>query len=161
VGKIIYLFLALTLIACGTPEQRQAKAEHDARIQTIVDNVIPVTFVSISCVGHADALVTGYSLRELDRNEWYGGGTCGGTNAAGYPLPDQWRPGMKVSVRWKLNKQPWRERTAYIKRYHEVGALFVHIYNSDEIRVVSSNTYPSGAMHPISGDSKIPPPEEQ
>lgn len=159
--KMISLFAALTLIACATPEQRKANADHAAHIQNLVDEAIPETYVSISCVGHADAPVTAYSIQDLETTDEYGGGNCGGTNAAGYPLPKQWRPGMKVTVRWKLDRQPWRETTTNIMRYDSAEMLFIHIFNNNQVRVVSAFPYPSSTLHPIPFRSKIPPPEEQ
>lgn len=162
--KIIRIIILLALTACAaplTPEQ-QAKAERMAALfKKIDDNYVPVNYVSVSCVGHADTPVTDYSVRDLESAEEYGGGNCGGTNAAGYPLPKQWRPGMKVAVRYKLDRQPWRETSTNVMRYYGPGSLFAHIYNNNRVRVVVSSTYPSGAKHPISFISKIPPQEEQ
>lgn len=158
------LLILLVLTACATSpttEQKQADADQTVRIQKILDNYVPVTYVSIACDDHTDTFVTEYAIQDLVSTRQYGGGSCGGTNAAGYTLPKQWRPGMKVKVSWKLDGQPWRETTTNIMRYDSAEMLFIHIYNNDQVRVVSSNTYPSGTRHPISGDSKIPPPEEQ
>jgi hypothetical protein len=153
----------LLLSACATqltPEQ-QAKAERMAALfKKIHDNYVPVSYISISCVDHSDVAVTGYSVQDLTGSQQYGGGSCGGTNAAGYPLPKQWRPGMKVKVRWKLDRQPWRETTTNIMRYESAEMLFVHIFNNDEVRVVSAFAYANSPYHPIPFRSKIPPPEE-
>lgn len=158
------LLVLLALTACATPltPEQQAKADRMAALsKKIDDNYVPVTYVSISCVGHADTPVTGYSIQDLISTQQYGGGSCGGTNAAGYPLPKQWRPGMKVKVSWKLDGQPWRETTTNIMHYDSAEVLFVHIFNNNQVRVVSSNVYPSGPAHPIPFSSKTPPPEEQ
>jgi len=157
--SIYFLPLVFLLTACTTPEQKQADADQEVRLQKIRDNFVPVTYVSISCSGHTDIPVTGYSIQDLVSTREYGSGGCGGTVAAGYPLPKQWRPGMKVKVSWKLDGQPWRETTTNIMRYDKVGTLFVHVFNNNQVRVVSSNIYPGGAGHPISGDSKIAPVE--
>jgi hypothetical protein len=160
--KSIFLIVML-LSGCATqltPEQ-QAKAERMAALfKKIDDNYVPVSYISISCVDHSDVAVTGYSVQDLASNQQYGGGSCGGTNAAGYPLPKQWRPGMKVKVRWKLDRQPWRETTTNIMRYSSAEMLFVHIFNNDQVRVVSALAYPSSTLHPILFDSKIPPEEK-
>jgi hypothetical protein len=161
--NIFILFLVLLLCACSAPltlEQQAKKARMDAIGKIIDENYVEVSYVSISCVGHADAVVTGYSIREIGRNEWYGGGTCGGTNAAGYPIPKEWRPGMKVKVRWKLDKQPWRETTTNIMPYRKAGMLFMHVFNNDQVRIVSSAEFSSESpLHQIARDAKIPPPE--
>jgi hypothetical protein len=160
----ISLIIILLISACAaklTPEQ-QAKAERMAALfKKIDENYVPVNYVSVSCVGHADTPVTDYSVRDLESKQEYGGGNCGGTNAAGYPLPTQWRPGMKVRVSWKLDRQTWRETTTNIMRYSSAEMLFVHIFNNDQVRVVSALAYPSSTLHPILFKSKIPPPEEQ
>ncbi|NKI68831.1 DUF3304 domain-containing protein [Collimonas pratensis] len=158
------LLVLLALTACATPltPEQQAKADRMAALsKKIDDNYVPVSYVSISCSGHTDVPVTGYSVRDLISTQEYGSGGCGGTVAAGYPLPKQWRPGMKVKVSWKLDAQPWRETTTNIMRYDKVGTLFVHVFNDNQVRVVVSNTYPGGAGHPIPRESKTPPPEEQ
>jgi hypothetical protein len=162
--KSIFLMIMLLLAACATPltPEQQAKAERMAALfKKIADNYVPVIYVSISCDDHTSALVTGFAIQDLQSTEQYGGGSCGGTNAAGYPLPKQWRPGMKVKVRWKLDGKPWRETSTNIMRYSEAGTVFIHIYDNDQVRVVASSTYPGGAKHPISGDSKIPPPAQE
>ncbi|PFH09752.1 uncharacterized protein DUF3304 [Collimonas sp. PA-H2] len=163
--QFVPLLFVLTLTACATPsttDQKQADADQAVRIKKILDNYVPVTYVSISCVGHGDALVTGYSIQDLVSTREYGGGRCGGTNAAGYPLPKQWRPGMKVKVSWKLDGQPWRETTTNIMRYDKAGMVFIHIFNNNQVRVVSSAEYSSESpKHQIPPGTKIPPPEEQ
>ncbi|NKI68180.1 DUF3304 domain-containing protein [Collimonas pratensis] len=158
------LFVLLALTACATPPtpEQQAKADRMAALsKEIDDNYVPVAYVAIACEDHTDTFITGYTIQDLVSTRKYGGGSCGGTNAAGYPLPKQWRPGMKVKVKWKLDGQPWRETTTNIMRYDSAEMLFIHIYNNDQVRVVSSKVYPGGPKHPIDGDSKIPPPEGQ
>jgi hypothetical protein len=162
--KYIFLIVVLILVGCAkplTPEQQEHAEIMAALAKKINDNYVPVSYVSISCVGHSDTPVTGYSIEELMRKQEYGGGNCGGTNAAGYPLPKQWRPGMKVKVRYKLDRQPWREATTNIMRYDSAEMLFIHIFNNNEIRVVSALAYANSEFHPIPFRSKIPPPEEQ
>lgn len=161
--KIITLVIMLALSACAAPlttEQQEDAKIMAALFKKIDDNYIPVSYISISCVDHSDIAVTGYSVQDLESSQQYGGGNCGGTNAAGYPLPKQWRPGMKVKVRWKLDRQPWRETTTNIMRYSSAEMLFVHIFNNDQVRVVSALAYPGSTLHPIAFNSKIPPPEE-
>jgi len=159
------VLIALTLSACATPltPEQQAKNERmDKLFREIDENYVPVSYVSISCSGHTDIPVTGYSIQDLVSTREYGSGGCGGTVAAGYPLPKQWRPGMKVRVSWKLDGKPWRETATNIMRYDEPGMVFIHIFNNDQVRVVSSARYSSESpKHPISGESKNPPPEEQ
>jgi hypothetical protein len=160
----ISIIIMLVLTACAaplTPEQ-QAKAERMAALfKKIKENYVPVDYVSISCVDHSDIAVTGYSIQDMGSSQEYGGGHCGGTNAAGYPLPKQWRPGMKVKVSWKLDRQPWRETTTNIMRYESAEMIFIHIFNNGQIRVVSAFAYPGSTLHPIPFKSKTPPPEEQ
>lgn len=162
--KIISLIIMLLLSACAThlTPQQQAKNERMAALfKKIDDNYVPVSYISISCVDHSDVAVTGYAIQDIESTQKYGGGHCGGANAAGYPLPKQWRPGMKVKVSWKLDRQPWREATTNIMRYESAEMLFIHIFNNGQIRVVSAFAYPGSTLHPIPFESKIPPPEEQ
>jgi hypothetical protein len=96
--KIISLIIILALSACTAPlteEQQEDAKIMAALLKKIDENYVPVSYVSVSCVGHADTPVTDYSVRDVEGKQEYGGGNCGGTNAAGYPLPKQWCPGMK------------------------------------------------------------------
>ena len=90
-----------------------------------------------------------------------GGLSCGGTSAMGYMLPMQWRPGMKVKVRWKPNARAWIEKTTTIRKYDRVGMLFTHFFANDEVRVVSANNYPGSTLHPILESVTVAPPEEE
>lgn len=162
IKRLVFALLPLVIAACTTPEQQQAAAEQAIRLQKIDDNYIPVTYVSISCVGHADTAVTGYFVQDLVSTRKYGGGGCGGIAAVGYPLPKQWQPGLKVTVGWKLDGQPWRETTTSIMRYEKTGTMYVHVFNNNQVRVVSAPIHgPGNPRHPIDQNAKIPPSEEQ
>ena len=81
--------------------------------------------------------------------------------AAGFLLPDHWQPGMKVKVRWKPNARDWIEKITTIRRYDTPETLFVHFFDNDEVRVLSSFPFPRSTHHPILRNVTIAPPEEE
>ena len=82
--------------------------------------------------------------------------------AAGFLLPNQWQPGMKVKVRWKPNAREWLEKTTTIPPYESAGKLYVHFFQNDEVRVVSSPNHGArNRNHPILMNITIAPPEEE
>ncbi|MFC5473377.1 DUF3304 domain-containing protein [Paraherbaspirillum soli] len=124
---------------------------------------LPMTPVAIGCAYHeGTSYIYSFYVQEPYSQLMLGGTSCGGINAAGYILPIQWQPGMKVKVRWKPNARDWIEKTTTIRRYDEAGDLFVHFFANDEVRVVSSARYsPQSPMHPIPKSVTIAPPEEE
>ena len=69
-------------------------------------------------------------------------------------LPRVWRPGLTVEVRWNVTN--WRDCTGEdfvkrvpVERYEQIGRMGVHFLADGNVRVVSSNWYPSS--HPDSG----------
>lgn len=128
---------------------------------------IPRAYVSVSCVTHGTGYIHSFYIEEPASGTWNshrkaGGTNCGGTIAAGYPLPEKWYPGMTVKVRWKPNGREWVEKTTNIMRYEKAGAVTVHFFPNDEVRVVSSSRYSAASpMYPILLNATVPPPEDQ
>ncbi|WP_425338701.1 DUF3304 domain-containing protein [Glaciimonas immobilis] len=119
--------------------------------------------VSIGCLSHDGApYIYSFSVEEFYSKRMVGGLSCGGSGAFAYMLPLQWKPGMKVKVRWKPNAREWIEKTTAIRRYDEAGDIFVHFFANDEVRIVSSPlSYPQSPQHPILNSVTVAPPEEE
>ncbi|WP_260326515.1 DUF3304 domain-containing protein [Glaciimonas immobilis] len=123
----------------------------------------------MSCANHTDGYIHSYGVQEpltMAKSIIYAL-NCqphemgGGVVAAGFTLPDQWQPGMKVKVRWKPNARDWIEKTTTIRWYATPERLFVHFFANDEVRVLSSSPFPRSTLHPILMNVTIAPPEEE
>jgi hypothetical protein len=156
--KHVLLFAAtLALTACATTPP-YVPSEKITKLLSL--KLVPV---SIECAAHSGVgYIHDFYVKEPFSSRMAGGLSCGGTVAAGYMLPKQWEPGMKVKVRWKPNGRDWIEKTTTIRQYERAGTLTVHFFKNDEVRVVSSPIYASGSpLHPILKDVVIAPPEEE
>lgn len=161
---VFVALMAFTISACSSyerfPGQNQI-AENKARAAAELDEEIPMLGVSITCVQHSEKeYIHSFSVKEPFSSRMVGGGNCGGLVAGGYDLPRKWQPKMKVKVRWKPNGREWVEKYTTIMPYEKPGVLYVHFFENDQVRVVSS-AY-AGALspnHPILYDSTTPPPE--
>ncbi|MGZ9713949.1 DUF3304 domain-containing protein [Glaciimonas sp. GNP009] len=154
------LFIAITILltACSTAPTKPARP---SKAIPYVD--IPMRAVDMGCLSHDGApSISSFRVQEFYSKRMVGGLSCGGSGALGYMLPLQWQPGMKVKVRWKPNARDWLEKITTIKRYEKAGTLYVHFFQNDEVRVVSSPL--AGAQsphHPILNNATIAPPEEE
>lgn len=164
VKKLVPILGLAVLAACTTPPT----TSEAVRVPHYV--YVPETYVSLSCVTHETGYIHSFYIEEPGVNNqpgWdqkYGGTNCGGTIAAGYPLPKKWYPGMTVKVRWNRpikGEDSWHEKTTNIMRYTEVGQVFVHFFPGDQVRVVAANSGPTSSIHPIPRDAVVPPPEDQ
>ncbi len=68
-------------------------------------------------------------------------------------VPAQWRPGLKVHVRWSVTN--WRERSGEVferdvevDRYEEIGRMFVHFLNDGSVRIALANELPGSPTYP-------------
>ncbi|MGZ9709454.1 DUF3304 domain-containing protein [Glaciimonas sp. GNP009] len=163
----ILLTTTLGLTACGTTSHTTSQA---AKPKRPIFVPIPSTPVSMSCANHTSGYIHSYAVQEpltMARDMVYSFNCFPnemGTSivAAGFLLPDQWQPGMKVKVRWKPNARDWIEKTTTIRKYDEVGSLDVHFFENDEVRLVSSaHYYPGSPKYPILRSVTIAPPEEE
>ncbi|WP_194270600.1 DUF3304 domain-containing protein [Glaciimonas soli] len=159
----LLLVAALALSACSTtPKNTEDLSKYTA--MKVVN--VPMAYVSLRCYAHDGVgYIYSYSVQEPFSKRMANGLSCGGLVAAGYMLPKQWQPGMKVKVRWNRpikGKDNWIEKTTTIRKYDEAGTLYVHFFQNDEVRVVSSPLI--GALnpnHPIAPTIKVAPPEEE
>ena len=128
----------------------------------------PHIAVGMSCFIHGKVpYIQGVFVEEVptgqaDPDMKGGNFNCGGYNMVGYRLPMQWRPGMKVKVRWRREdgeKDLWVERYTTIRYYEEPGDLYVHFFPNDQVRVVAANSGARSPYHPLSEFLVEPPPE--
>ncbi|MEB0013852.1 DUF3304 domain-containing protein [Glaciimonas sp. Cout2] len=127
----------------------------------------------MSCVNHTNGYIHSYAVQEpltMARDMKYSFNCWphemgSSIVAAGFLLPDQWQPGMKVKVRWNRpikGEDNWIEKTTTIPRYESPGKLYVHFFKNDEVRVVSSPNHGArNRNHPILMNITIAPPEEE
>ncbi|MFC7420924.1 DUF3304 domain-containing protein [Iodobacter arcticus] len=164
---VFLVLMAFTISACSSyerfPGQNQI-AENKARAAAELDKEIPMLGVSMMCIEHPNtSYIYSYYIKEPFSSRMAGGGSCGGLVVGGYQLPEKWQPGMKVKVRWNRpikGKDNWIEKYTTIMPYDDVGTLYVHFFENDQVRVISS-AYAgvSSARHPILRDVVTPPPE--
>jgi hypothetical protein len=163
---VFVALMAFTISACSSyerfPGQNQI-AENKARAAEELDKEIPMLGVATTCFRHENtSYISAFFVQEPFSSNMEGGGGCGGLIAGGYRLPRKWQAGMKVKVRWKPNGREWIEKYTTILPYDKPGVLYVHFFEHDQVRVVSS-AY-AGALspnHPIHQDVVTPPPEAE
>ncbi|MBY0444917.1 MAG: DUF3304 domain-containing protein [Burkholderiales bacterium] len=161
---VFVALMAFTISACSSyerfPGQNQI-AEDKARAAEEFEKEIPMIGVSMMCIEHPNTdYIYSYYIKEPFSSRMAGGGSCGGLVAGGYQLPEKWQSGMKVKVRWKPNGREWVEKYTTIMPYDDVGTLYVHFFENDQVRVVSSAyAGASSPRHPILRNVVTPPPE--
>ena len=157
----LLIVVTILLTACSTAPTTPARPS-----KAIPYADIPMAPVSLGCLSHDGAPhIYSFRVQEFYSRRMVGGLSCGGIGAFGYMLPLKWRPGMKVKVRWNRpikGEDFWLEKTTTIKRYEEAGTLYVHFFQNDEVRVLSSAlAAPESPYHPILKSATIAPPEEE
>ncbi|WP_158443138.1 DUF3304 domain-containing protein [Herbaspirillum hiltneri] len=158
IRKALLIFSIAALSACNATAPVVAETKKETKPYVYV----PEIAVSIECVAHEGSpYISQFYVGELTRRRM-AGGSCGGTIAAGYLLPEKWTPGMTVKVRWKPNGRDFIEKTTNIMRYDEAGTIYVHFFKNDQVRVVAAAfDGPGNPGHPISMALTNPPPEDQ
>ncbi|MGL4605693.1 MAG: DUF3304 domain-containing protein [Iodobacter sp.] len=167
-GRALLIAISLfTMAACSSYERFPGQnriAESKARAAAELEQEIPMLGVSMMCLEHPKvSYIYSFYIKEPFSSRMAGGGNCGGLVAGGYRLPEKWRPGMKVLVRWNRpikGQDNWIEKYTTIMPYDEAGTLYVHFFEHDQVRVISS-AYAGAASprHPIQRDAITPPPE--
>ncbi|NHQ88570.1 DUF3304 domain-containing protein [Iodobacter sp. HSC-16F04] len=162
---VFVALMVLTISACSSYERFPGQnkiAENKARAAEELEKEIPMLGVGTMCVEHSNVdYIHTYYVQEPFSSNMEGGGNCGKLVAGGYRLPRKWQQGMKVKVRWNRpikGKDNWIEKYTTIMPYDTPGILYVHFFENDQVRVVSS-AYdgPSSPDHPISINSITPP----
>lgn len=109
----------------------------------------------------SDFYVDGYPGSNVGR----GGG--GGSHVCCVNLPNKWRPGLSVDVRWAVGDWSKENRQEIaggnyksitferykamvpVEKYDTPGQLYVHFFTRGKIRVVSSNPGSESPIHPV------------
>ncbi|MGL4605679.1 MAG: DUF3304 domain-containing protein [Iodobacter sp.] len=165
-GRALLIAISLfTMAACSSYERFPGQnriAESKDRAE--LEQEIPMLGVSIMCFGHPKvSYIHSFYVKEPFSSRMAGGSNCGKLIASGYDLPRKWRPGMKVLVRWNRpikGQDNWIEKYTTIMPYDKVGTLYVHFFEHDQVRIVSSAYDGVGSPdHPIPENAITPPPE--
>ncbi|MDF0604039.1 DUF3304 domain-containing protein [Neisseriaceae bacterium TC5R-5] len=112
--------------------------------------------VSMSGVNHTNKFIYEYYINgaygsNLSKNNISGATSCC------VVIPQKWRPGLKVEITWNMPDgivDNLKKKTVEIEPYDKPGQVFVHFFDNDVIRVVSSNIYPEDIDHPVSFPGK-------
>lgn len=173
VFALVWISTACTEKVPVKPETAEEKAFNeriDKRIAEAHARDVPTTTVSMNCNDHDwnyENSIRNYAVEEV----WYGqitkkfvggGLRCGGVLYVGYQLPTKWQPHMKVLVRWTpkwTGDEYTIDRYTTIPYYAEPGAVTVHFFSKDRVRVVISDIGPESPEHPIPTDATEPPTE--
>lgn len=105
--------------------------------------------IELSGLNYTNTWITAFSVDSYGGHgiEPNGGG---GKFVCCVTIPRQWRPGMKVTVRWAEDERiasSWKERVVDIPKYtkQDISTFAVHFYPDDTVQVlVTSKT----ARHP-------------
>ena len=140
---MISLGLAIVIGGCAlrtTQANTQAKsqAEHMAPAQ-------------VGIVNHTGDYIYSASV------DGFGGGSmarwgAGMANMCCTSIPEVWRPGMKVSVRWNMPlgvKDVIKEKMVEVEKYDRPGDIYLNFFPNDEVRVVISRNGPRSSDYPI------------
>ena len=88
----------------------------------------------------------------------------GGGQVCCVVIPKKWKPALKVTIKWQeggtfqrddkgavkrengvpvVIEGPWKERTAEIPKYEELGYFYVVFFPNDDVKVAVSNGLPA------------------
>ncbi|MES2075493.1 MAG: DUF3304 domain-containing protein [Pseudomonadota bacterium] len=132
------------------------------------DDFSGVTLTGVQHIGPdfniAEFYVDGYYGSNVGRE---GGG---GHHVCCVILPNKWRPGLSVEVRWSVGNWGKLDRTKTalgdyssltferykaqvpVEQYQSAERMYVHFFSEGRIRVVSSSSGPRSSLHPIVGN---------
>lgn len=172
-ASLALLILAVVLAGCATKPSMTAEDQeylegYKRREALRKSQETPFIAVGMTCFVHGKVpYIQGVFVQEFPTGQaspgMKGGNfNCGGYSMVGYRLPMQWRPGMKVKVRWNHyvdGKPTWFEQYTTIRYYEEPGTIYVHFFPNDQVRVVAANNGPESSIHPIARSVVEPPPE--
>jgi len=132
------------------------------------ENVNPIRLVDLSGVNNLgrDYNITGFFMN----NKYYGTvgrGIGGGGTDCCIGIPTDWRPNMKIVVKWTVSV--WDENLqpdasgAYqapkvigvysaavsVEKYDQPSTLYIHFFHGGKVRIVSSEFGALSSKHPI------------
>jgi hypothetical protein len=147
-------FSGLVLIGCADLHSGSKEDQFTGVGLTGVQHIGPDFNIS-------DFYIDGYSGSNVGR----GGG--GGGHVCCVSIPNKWRPGLAVEVRWAVgnwSKENRQELAAGnyksitferykaivpLEKYDALGQLYVHFFPGGKVRVVSSNPGSESPDHPV------------
>jgi hypothetical protein len=66
-------------------------------------------------------------------------------------MPDQWKPGMDVQVRWTNDLSTYHQVTVPVPRYERTGNLAVHFLRNGQVRVFVTSMVLGHPKYPLTG----------
>ena len=83
-----------------------------------------------------------------------GEGGGGGSHVCCVMLPEVWRPGLQIELKWELIDESVKKQVPYrahvpVEKYDEVGDLVIHFFRNNKVRVVSSAYDVMSPNHPV------------
>jgi hypothetical protein len=66
-------------------------------------------------------------------------------------MPDQWKPGMDVQVRWTNDLSTYHQATVPVPRYERIGNLAVHFLRNGQVKVFVTSMVLGHPKYPLTG----------
>ena len=114
----------------------------------------PVGAMDITGINYTDTYVSLFTVNGYPGpNVMPHGG--GGKFVCCISVPERWKPGMTVTVRWtdKRNANPvvWKTKVVEVPQYRpeDMGHFAVHFFPNDEVKVLVTMLYPHHPDYPL------------
>ena len=104
----------------------------------------PVGAMDITGINYTDTVVEAFAVNGYPGPNVYPHGG-GGAFVCCISVPEVWKPGMTVTVRWtddrNANLVPWKSKVVEIPQYRpdERDIFVVHFFPNDEVKVLVTN----------------------
>jgi hypothetical protein len=132
--KLLLIALTCVLIAAAFAGWRW----HAAR-QTMIAPIAPYNF-------------TADHISDIYVNDIWGGNSSahsgGGSGICCVLVPETWRPGLTVHVKWKIDDH-WYEASPELPPYKESADLQIVFLDKHEVKTYLLSYWPCTAMHPM------------
>ena len=120
-------------------------------------NIFYTNFIKVKMM---PASISPYNFSDIGVGDLYVNGTWGGNSYAHTGgggsvccvlIPEKWRPGLVVNVKWIRGdlSDKWYSVEANIPEYTESGALQVLFLENDKVKVYVNDYWPCTPMHPM------------
>ena len=142
--KIWLIFVLLTMAVAGTSyfvyDKFFAK-------KMVIASINPYNFTDIAIV---DLFVNGKWGGNIGAN------SGGGSSVCCVLIPEKWRPGLVVNVKWqKTEDEKWYTAQVEVPRYTTPAGLQVLFLENNQIKVYVMDYWPCSAKHPMPKDKKL------
>ncbi len=106
-----------------------------------------------------DVGILGYNHTDSDIPQFTVNGGNGGS-ARGHAeggtvccalMPEQWKPGMDIQVRWTHDLSTYHQAIVPVPRYESIGNLAVHFLRNGEVKVFVTSMVLGHPEYPLSG----------